>query len=107
MEALRELINHYDLEEDREHIIIPFTDGAGRKNRCFLLKRPYMRIQYPDGHLLDFPLEEIIEATVRYPELPLRDSLAAVHAEMDAHIASLFGERRPDEKEDTDQRDVP
>jgi hypothetical protein len=79
MEDLEELIRRYNLEEDIEHIIIPLKDRNGRMKRCFLLKRRFLRIQFPDGNYSDFPLGEIIEAIVKYPDLLLSQSIHYVH----------------------------
>jgi len=94
MEGIKELIRRYGLEEDHEHIIIPFKDNAGRKKRCFLLKRPFLRIAYPDGHFADFPIEEVIEAIIRYPELPVSEALFLLHEELDAEISKIFGNEK-------------
>jgi len=79
VEEIAELVRRYNLEEDIEHIIIPLPDRDGHARRCFLLKRHFLLIQFPDGHLSDFPLSEIIEATVKYPELLLSESIHFVH----------------------------
>ena len=79
MEEIEELVRRYHLEEDIEHIIIPLPDKDGHPRRCFLLKRNFLNIQFPDGHVSDFPLAEIIEATVKYPELLLSESIHFVH----------------------------
>jgi len=79
VEEIRELVRRYNLEEDSEHIIIRLPDKDGQARRCFLLKRNFLRIQFPDGHFFDFPLAEIIEAIVKYPELLLTESLSFVH----------------------------
>ena len=50
------------------------TRTAGR-NAVLLLKRPFLRIVYPDGHYADFPIEEVIEAVIKYPELELSEAL--------------------------------
>ena len=94
MEAIKELIRRYGLEEDHEHIIIPFRDKDGRKKRCFLLKRPFLRIVYPDGHFTDFPIEEVIEAIMKYPGLPLSEALFLLHEELDAEISKIFGNEK-------------
>jgi hypothetical protein len=90
MEAVKELIRRYGLEEDHEHVIIPLIDREGRKKRCFLLKRPFLRIVYPDGHFADFPIEEVIEAIMKYPELPVSEALFLLHEELDAEISKIF-----------------
>ena len=79
VQTIEELVTRYNLEEDIEHIIIPLTDKSGHVRRCFLLKRSFFRIQFPDGHVCDYPLAEIIEATVKYPELSLSESIHFVH----------------------------
>jgi hypothetical protein len=79
VEEIEELVRRYHLNEDIEHIIIPLPDKDGHARRCFLLKRNFLNIQFPDGHVSDFPLAEIIEATVKYPELLLSDSIHFVH----------------------------
>jgi hypothetical protein len=79
VEEIEELVRRYNLEEDIEHIIIPLPDKDGRPRRCFLLKRNFLNIQFPDGHVSDYPLAEIIEATVKYPELLLSESIHFVH----------------------------
>jgi len=99
MEEVRELIRRYGLQEDLEHVIIPLRDEKGREMRCFLLKRKYLRIVYPDGNYADYPLEEVIEATVQYPLLPLSKGLDLLHEELDAQIAKIF----ENEKGVTDQ----
>ena len=83
MEELDELIEHYGLEEDKEHVIIPYTDKNGRKNRCYLLKRRYIRIVYSEDHAVDYPLIDAIEATIRYPELLLSEALYSFYKETD------------------------
>ncbi|MDA8241996.1 MAG: hypothetical protein M0Z67_16725 [Nitrospiraceae bacterium] len=90
MEQIKELIRRYGLEEDLEHVIIPFHDKEGRKKRCFLLKRRFLRLVYPDGHFEEFPLEEVIEAIMRSPDLPLSEALSLLHEELDAEISKIF-----------------
>ncbi|MGC2063266.1 MAG: hypothetical protein WA610_09815 [Thermodesulfovibrionales bacterium] len=80
---LQDLIERYGLDEDIEHIIIPLWGKDGGSARCFLLKRKYFRIAYPDGHTAVFPIGEVIEAIMQYPDLPLRESLPHVHVEPD------------------------
>lgn len=80
---LRDLIERHGLDEDTEHIIIPLRGRDGRDERCFLLKRKYFRIAYPDGHTAVFPVGEVIAAIMQYPHLPLRESLPHVHVEPD------------------------
>jgi hypothetical protein len=95
-EEVKELIRRYGLEEDQEHIIIPLPLKNGRRRRCFILKRSFMRIQYQDGNFADYPIEEVIEATVRYPDMLLTESLDILHRELDAQINDLFEkEKKP------------
>ena len=75
MEEVDELIKRYGLEEDPEHVIIPFTDREGKKKRRFLLKRRFVRIVYAEGYYVDYPLADVIRATVKYPDLLLSEAL--------------------------------
>jgi len=75
MEEIDELIRQYGLEEDLEHVIIPFTDKNGRKKRRYLLKRRFVRIVYAEGYHIDYPLADVIKATITYPELLLSEAL--------------------------------
>ncbi len=87
MEEVNELIKRYGLEEDLEHVIIPIPGPIpgkdGRVRRCFLLKRRFIRIAYPDGHYIDHPLAKAIEATIRHPELSLSKALDLIQIEID------------------------
>jgi hypothetical protein len=75
MEEVDELIKQYGLEEDPEHVIIPFTDKDGKKKKRFLLKRRFVRIVYAEGYYVDYPLADVIKATVKYPDLLLSEAL--------------------------------
>jgi hypothetical protein len=75
MEEVDELIRQYGLEEDLEHVIIPFTDRNGRKKRRYLLKRRFVRILYAEGYHIDYPIADVIKATIKYPELLLSEAL--------------------------------
>ncbi|MDA8082021.1 MAG: hypothetical protein M0024_00005 [Nitrospiraceae bacterium] len=99
MEEIRELIRVYGLEEDIEHIIIPLRGKDGSRQRCFLLKRKHFRIVYPDGHMAEFPLGEIIEAIVQYPDLPLGESLSYVHVEPDEENGTMHHEEKEGDTE--------
>jgi hypothetical protein len=81
MEEIDELIKRYGLEEDAEHVIIPLPDKNGHIRRCYLLKRKFFRIVYPEGHHVDYPLAEVIKATIRYPDLPLSEALYLLYKE--------------------------
>jgi|GEM_PF-1412159 hypothetical protein len=84
-EGIKELIARYGLEEDAENIIIPFSDQSGRVKRCHILKRPFIRIVYPDRHYVDYPLGDVIEATVRSPEVLLSEALRMLYNERGVH----------------------
>jgi hypothetical protein len=92
MEEVEELIRRYDLQEDLEHVIVPVTGKNGHVKRIFLLKRRFVRVMYPEEQFVDYPLAEVIEATVRYPEHLLSEALYLIHKEADAS-----GEGLPDE----------
>lgn len=81
MEEIKELIRSYGLREDSEHVIIPLPDKDGKKRNCFLLKRHFIRIVYPEGHYVDYPLSDAIEAIVRYPDLLLSQALFLIYNE--------------------------
>ncbi len=84
MEEAEELIKRYGLEEDPEHIIIPFTDKDGKKKRRFMLKRKFVRIVYAEGYYVDYPLTDVIKATIRYPDLLLSEALYLTDRESNA-----------------------
>ncbi len=77
IEEVDELIRQYGLSEDGEHVIIPLGD----RRRCFILKRRFIRVMYSETHYVDYPLAEVIEATIKYPELPLSESLYLLYRE--------------------------
>jgi hypothetical protein len=81
MEEIEELIKHYGLEEDSEHVIIPFIDKNGRWKRCFLLKRRFIRIVYSEEHFVDYPFADVIKATIKYPDLLLSEALYLMYKE--------------------------
>ncbi len=81
MEDAEELIKQYGLEEDPEYVIIPFVDKNGRPKRRFLLKRRFIRIIYTEGYFIDYPLSDVIKATVKYPELVLSEALYRMYKE--------------------------
>ena len=106
MDEVRELIKKYGLEEDHEHVIIPIRSGDGSLKRCFLLKRRFLRIVFGESHFHDYPLEEIIEATILYPDMPLKGSILLVHKEPEVHAADgtmdIVETRGEREKKNTD-----
>ncbi|HZV47277.1 MAG TPA: hypothetical protein VFG06_08040 [Thermodesulfovibrionales bacterium] len=83
MKDIDELIKHYGLEEDPEHVIVPFLDKNGRPKRRYLLKRRFIRIVYAEGYFIDYPLADVIKATVQYPELLLSEALYRMYKESD------------------------
>lgn len=83
VKEIDELIKQYGLEEDPEHVIVPFTDKKGRQQRRFLLKRRFIRIIYADGYFVDYPLTDVIRATVKHPELLLSEALFLMDQESD------------------------
>jgi hypothetical protein len=83
MKDIDELIEHYGLEEDPEHVIVPFLDRNGRQKRRYLLKRRFIRIVYAEGYFIDYPLSDVIKATVKYPELLLSEALYRMYKESD------------------------
>jgi hypothetical protein len=93
VEEVNELIRRYGLEEDKEHVIIPLPSKNGGMKRCFLLKRRFIRIVYPEGHQVDYPLAEAIEATVRFPELPLSEALYLMHKESGAQESEISDDK--------------
>jgi hypothetical protein len=82
IEEIDQLIQQYGLEEDPEHVIIPYKDKSGQKKRCYLLKRRFIRIVYSEDRHVDYPLAHVIEATVRYPELRLSEALDRTYREL-------------------------
>jgi ribosomal protein L4 len=81
MKDAEELIKQYGLEEDQEHVIIPFRDKDGKLKRRYLLKRRFVRIVYAEGYFVDYPIADVIRATVRYPELLLSEALYQMYKE--------------------------
>ncbi len=79
MEEIDELVRRYHLEENNEHIIIPFMSADGRNKRCFLLKRRFIRIAFGDGRVSDYPIAEAIEAVMNYPDMKLSAALYLMH----------------------------
>jgi|GEM_PF-872849 len=93
MEEIAELIEQYGLEEDPEHVIIPYTDKKGRHWKCYILKRRYIRIIYSEDHFVDYPLVHVIMATVKYPELLLSEALRLFYEESGEILQAIPGEQ--------------
>jgi hypothetical protein len=81
MEDIEQLVSYYGLEEDPEYIIVPFTDPDGKMKRRFILKRRFIRIVYAEGQFVDYPLGDVIKATVLHPEIPLSEALYLLYKE--------------------------
>ena len=95
MEEINELISRYHLQEDSEYVIIPFIGREGRGKRCFLLKRRFIRIVFPEGHFVDYPLSEAIEATVKFPDIRLSEAIFLLHKEA-AEMEEALGRNEPE-----------
>jgi hypothetical protein len=102
MEEIDELIERYGLEQDKEHVIIPYTDKNGKKNRCYLLKRRYIRIVYSEDHAVDYPLIDAIEATIRYPETLLSEALYLLYKELNMKMPEGVHNDKDSHKESDD-----
>jgi len=74
-ERIDAIVARYGLESDGEHVIISFTDPAGRRKRLFLLRRPNIIVRRDLERRVTVPLEEVIEALVNAPETPLWESM--------------------------------
>ncbi len=96
MEEIGELVEQYGLAVDGEHVIIPLSDKEGRKRRCFLLNRRFIRITYPDKQYIDYPLAKVIEAIVRYPESELREALHNLYRELDMELPAALEVSEPE-----------
>ncbi|KAF0184009.1 MAG: hypothetical protein FD164_606 [Nitrospirae bacterium] len=82
MEAIANVIRRHGLQETLEYVIVPFRAGDGSLKRAFFLKRSHIRIVFPDQHHEDYPLEDVLEATVRSPEQRLTESIATLYREL-------------------------
>jgi|GEM_PF-2350495 len=81
MEDITELKKLYNFEESSEYIIIPFVTAEGKRKRCFLLKRRFIRIVRKDGRFFDYSLREAIEACLNYPDIKLSEALRLIHGD--------------------------
>ncbi len=89
MNAIEDLVRDYGLEEDSEYIIVPFTDKNGRHHRRFILKRRFVRVVYGEGYFVDYPIEDVVMATIKNPELPLSEALFLLDQESKAEQADV------------------
>lgn len=80
-EEVNELMVRYGLEDGGEYVIIPFTNEQGKRKKIYLLKRRYIRIMHAEDHYVDYPLPEVVEALVNYPEGDLRKVMHLFHKE--------------------------
>lgn len=81
METLVQVVRRLGLEEQPEYIVIPYIGRDGKPRRAFFLKRPYLRIVYPDRHTEIFPLTHLLDATVRRPEEPISQAIELFYEE--------------------------
>lgn len=81
METLAQVIRRLGLEEQTEYVVIPFVGSDGKQRRIFFLKRPYLRIVYPDRHAEVFPLTHLLDATVRRPEAAISSAIESFYDE--------------------------
>ena len=91
MEEIEELIGYYGLEEDPEYIIVPFSDQDGKMKRRFILKRKFIRVVYAEGQFVDYPLGDVIKATVLHPAIPLSEALYLMYKESGADMHGFPG----------------
>ncbi len=94
MEEISELIERHGLQEDIEHVIISFTGSDGKRKKCYLLKRRFIRIMYPDGRHADFPLHEVIEAFIEHPEGRLGETLYKRYKEREMAMPEVSGDSK-------------
>lgn len=81
METLAQVVRRLGLEEQTEYIVVPFVGRDGKPRRAHFLKRPYLRIVYPDRHAEIFPLTHLLDATVRRPEEPISQAIELFYDE--------------------------
>jgi hypothetical protein len=98
-EEIEELISYYGLEEDPEYIIVPFTDRDGKMKRRFILKRKYIRVVYAEGQFVDYPLNDVVKATVLHPDVPLSEALYLMYKEAGVGMHGLPGNNDEDVSE--------
>ena len=94
IKELKELIGEYNLEEDLEHIIVSYTDTRGKKWKCFILKRRYIRIVYSEERFIDYPLAHVIRATIQHPELLLSEALLRFYEETGEPIPNVVSDEQ-------------
>ncbi len=99
MEEIEELISYYGLAEDPEYIIVPFTDRDGKMKRRFILKRKFIRVVYAEGQFVDYPLGDVIKATVLHPEILLSEALYLMYKESGVDMHGLPGNNDEDVRE--------
>ncbi|HSW64593.1 MAG TPA: hypothetical protein VLH56_14990 [Dissulfurispiraceae bacterium] len=98
MEAIANVIRRHGLQETLEYVIVPFRAGDGSRKRAFFLKRSHMRLVFPDHRHEDYPLEDILEATVRDPERSLTEALAALYLELGKELRPSLRRKSSDEE---------
>ena len=75
MNRLKKIIEEHGLEEDPEHVIIPYRTSSGEERRVFVLRRPILIIARDPFHRATASLEDILEAIVANPEGNLWEEL--------------------------------
>lgn len=75
MNRLKKIIEEHGLEEDHEHVIIPYRTSSGEERRVFVLRRPNLIIARDPFHRATASLEDILEAIVANPEGNLWEEL--------------------------------
>ena len=91
MEEIEDLIKEYGLQEDEEHIIIPYIDSNGQNKRKFILKRQFIRVMYGEDYFIDYPVADIIQSVVKYPDLSIKEALHMMNKDR-AGVLSNFSQ---------------
>jgi len=105
MNRLKKLIEEHGLEEDSEHVIIPYHAAGGEVRRIFVLRRPYLIIAQDQFHRATASIEDIVEAILNNPEGSLWEELKLAEREPpdeekeeeDAHGNAEQADAPPDE----------
>lgn len=106
METLADVIRRHRLQETLEYVIVPFRAADGSTRRAYILKRPHIRIVFPDNHHEDYPLEDILEATVRSPEQRLTESLADLYLELGKDLRPSLRKKLPDITDEDEEKAI-
>lgn len=90
MEEIENLIKEYGLQEDKEYIIIPYTDSNGHNMRKFILKRQFVRVMYGEDFFIDYPIVDVILSVIKYPTLSIKEALHMMHKDRFEVLSSTF-----------------